>query len=122
MYSRQNKNSPSLQHVNLFDHTVILIHVNRTSAFLGGGEEPQQVDEDIVVVPRDPPPANSIEVGPCIEVLVDGPQANDRGVVHPAGLEYPLDGPECVRLFSAARYHSRIAIEPVLVGGNDIIG
>src|SRR5689334_2317797 len=78
---------PWSENVDLLDDAVVLVDVDWTSALLGGGQEAQQVDEDVVVVPGDLAPAVAVEIGPGVAVLVDRPQADDLGVVQPARFE-----------------------------------
>src|SRR5689334_5409991 len=75
--------------IDLFDDPIFLVHVDGTLGEFGARKLRQQVEEDVVVVEADAPPADAaVQIDPRIAVLVDGPQADHFSPVEPAGLNH----------------------------------
>src|SRR5262249_36335474 len=83
----------TLEDVDLADDPRLLVEVDGPVGRLGGAQLDQHIEEDVVVVGRDPAPADRVDVDPDVPILVDRPQTEDAGVVRPAGLDDAVDGP-----------------------------
>jgi hypothetical protein len=49
-----------LEDVELLDDAIDLVNIHRPGAFLGSSKQPQQIEEDIVVVPGDSAPPEAV--------------------------------------------------------------
>src|SRR5260370_41526341 len=75
------------------DDPLVLVDVTGATCRLGEDQLIQHVIEDVVGIVCDFPPADSVDPGVGIEVLVNGPQSAYVDVVEPHGFSHSFNGP-----------------------------